>query len=459
MQRLSGMDALFVHQEAGTPMHISVVLIYGPPKADGRSVSFGAIYETFVYRLHASPVFRRKLVTSPSQLDYPYWAEDAEFDLREHLYRVALAKPGDWQQLCTTMGAIHAQGLNMTRPLWEAHVIENLDSIRDLPRGSLAILLKMHHAAIDGLLAAQTIFAIHDLNPVFAEPFAQDDWQGETIPDAWGLATETYIRNMKTPTVLVESTAKLGSATSSVGINDKTPSRQRTRFNDDIESDRVVDGVRFDMTDIKAIRDVVDGASINDVIASIIGGALRSYLANIGELPEHSLMAGTPISEHTGDETSEVSAVALTLCTDVADPLERVQAVHQAAINSKGYKRAVGDRNLSDLSQDLPTRVGALGSRAISAALVIPSVPVPFHTVISNVPGPQVPIYMSGAQLHSLLGLGPLVDDMGLFHAVTSCAGFIDITSVSCKEMMPDIGRYAHCLQQSFEELRSAALS
>ncbi len=462
MQQLSGMDAMFVHQEtARTPMHITAVMIYDPSTAPDKPVRFKQILQTFGYNLHKSPLFRRKLATVPWNLDNPYWLEDGKFDLEYHVRHVSLPKPGDWRQFCILMARLHAHGLDMKRPLWEAYVIGGLSNVKDLPDDAFAVLLKIHHSAIDGVSAAETINAIHTLEPVLARPPRADDWAGEAEPNATSLAARGYFRNMTKPVKLIGQVSKLVGQLSQQVDKDKaarTDSRTRTRFNARISPHRVCDGVRLDLAEVKAIKNAVPNVTVNDVVIAIVGGAMRQYLQAKDELPFDSLGAAAPISVRSEDEMgsggNQISAMTLSMRTDIENPLERLEAIHEHAMESKAYANAMGAHTLSSIADNISARMGSLGVRAITAATLLQEMPLPAHTVVSNVPGPQQPLYMSGARLHSVIGLGPLLDNMGLFHGVMSIAGLLTITFCACREMMPDPEFYTQCLQDSFDELK-----
>ncbi len=466
MQQLSGMDAMFVHQESTrTPMHITSVLIYDPATAPQKPIRFKEILQAFEYNLHKTPVFRRKLVAVPWNLDNPYWIEDSTFDLEYHVRHVALPKPGDWRQFCILMARLHARGLDMSRPLWEAYVIEGLGSIPNLPDGAFAIMLKIHHSAIDGVSGAEIINVIHTSEPVMPSPPESDNWQGEPEPSGFNLARVGYLGNMMRPVKLATLLTRL--VRQQLSERDTGPgahlnSRARTRFNGKVGAHRVCDGVRLDLAEVKAIKNAIGGVTLNDVVVAIIGGALREYLLEKEELPLESLGAAAPISVRGKDEMESggnlISAMTLSLRTDIADPIERVQAVNEAAIKAKAYSNALGARTISNLVNNLSTPIGALGARAISAATMLEELPVSAHTVVSNVPGPQQDLFMCGARLHSFQGIGPLLDNMGLFHVVFSISGGLSITFVSCRDMLLDPQRYRECLQNSFDQLKAAAL-
>jgi WS/DGAT/MGAT family acyltransferase len=465
MQQLTGLDAIFILQEdAHTPMHISPLMLYEPSTASGKSVRFKDILATFQRNLHKSPVFRRKLVRVPMNLDQPYWVEDKHFDLEFHVRHIALPKPGDWRQLCIQVARLHAQGLDMTRPLWEAYVIGGLNDVAGLPRGSFAILLKVHHSAIDGVSGADVVNTLHSLNPEAGDAEPEDDWQGEASPSTWKIWSGSYINSWRRPLKMMATVGHLIPRLYKLRNADKgekTEIHVRTRFNGPISNYRVSDAIRMDLADIKAIKSAVTGATINDVMMTIVGGALRRYLLAKNELPSGSLGAMVPISVRSEDQKgsggNRVSVMMLCLGTDIADPEERLHAVHDAAVKSKAYASAMGLDSMIDIAESLSSQVATVGIRAASMLARLPNTPIPAHVVVSNVPGPQVPLYMSGARLHTLLGLGPVMDNMGLFHAVLSYSGSISIMFVACREMLPDPGFYADCLKEAFNELKRAS--
>ncbi|MEH6604975.1 MAG: wax ester/triacylglycerol synthase family O-acyltransferase [Pseudomonadales bacterium] len=469
MEQLSGLDATFVHNEsARTPMHISPLMIYQQPANKKKAVRFKDILGTFERNLHKSAIFRRKLVQVPMKMDQPYWVEDKNFDLEFHVRHIALPKPGDWRQFCILLARLHARGLDMSRPLWEAYVIEGLDNVEGLPKGAFAILMKVHHSAIDGVSAAGIINALHSLDPVADSIRVDDSWEGEPEPGKFDLLTRAYMNNIRKPLEMTSAIANIVPAFSrlkklkeELGGEDGNVSIG-TRFNGRVSNHRVVDGIAMEFQKIRAIKNAVAGATINDVIVSIVGGGLRRYLTAHDELPDTSLTAAAPISVRSDSDSNskgnQISVMTISLGTDIADPVERLTAVHSGATRSKAYSSAMGASTMTDVAQSMPARMMALGLKAVSAATMLDNLAVPVHTVVSNVPGPQVPIYMSGARVHTLMGLGPLLDGVGLFHAVISNSDNISIMAASCREMMPDPEFYAQCLQESFDELRDAVL-
>jgi WS/DGAT/MGAT family acyltransferase len=464
MQQLSELDYMFVQQESPrTPMHISLVLIYEPRGGGGDRVRFGDILRTFSRSLHKSRIFRRKLVDRTLGLDMPWWVEDPDFDLEFHLRHIALPGPGDWRQLCILLARLHARGLDMRRPLWEGYVIEGLNGVEGLPADSFAMMLKIHHSAIDGVSGAEIIAALHSLTDELTPSPAEDNWQGERDPSALKLWSRAYVNNLWRPLQFAGTVTELVPAVRRVRQLAAGNSRKeqqggtRTVFNARVSSHRVTDALMMELSEIKRIKRTVEGATINDVIVAIVGGALRRYLLARDALPGVTLKCGAPInlrSERSSDSRgNEVGMMIIDMCTGVEDDAERLRAVVESTRASKAYSSAIGADVMMDLTRSLAPRVIDMGFRAASLVSLLGNLSMPVHTVVSNVPGPQQPLYLSGAKVYALMGMGPLMEGMGLFHGVVSGAGRITINFVSCRELMPDPGFYRECLSSAFAEL------
>jgi WS/DGAT/MGAT family acyltransferase len=469
MEQLSGMDASFLHTEtSAAPMHIGPLFIYDVSTAPNGFVRFKDILRTFEDRLDCSTVFRRKLALVPLNLDQPYWIEDENFDLEFHVRHIALPAPGDWRQLCIQVARLHSRPLDRSRPLWEAYVIEGLDKVKGLPKGSFALFLKIHHAAIDGATGTEIMGAIHDLAAVPEQAPARGagEWRPERTPGNGALLWSAYRSNLRHPLRLAKVAAKSVPAFRNLRAGKKEKKfrdlgdKERTRFNAAVSAHRVFGAVNFDLGEVRRIKAAVAGATVNDAMLTIIGGALYKYLDAKGETPEKSLVTGAPVNVRTEAEVGSggnvVSMMSIALRSDIHDPLERMRALHEEAGQSKAYHNAMGARMLTDLSNSLPSHITVLAFRAASAAGLLASTKPTFNTIITNVPGPQVPLYMGGAKLVGSLAAGPCMDNMGLFHPVTSYNGMIAVSFQACREMMPDPHFYEECLRESFAELAAA---
>ena len=468
MKQLSGMDASFLYFEMpNAPTHIGSFAIYDQSTAPGGKVTFKGILTNIKRRLHLARCFRQKLVKVPLDFDHPYWIEDPDFDLEFHVRHIALPHPGDWRQLCIQVVRIHSRPLDLERPLWEMYVIEGLDNVEDVPADSFAVLTKIHHAAIDGVAGAELAGAIHDTAPD-AEPLPPEEpWVPEREPSFLELAARTTLRNIRTPfrfvRVLRRSAPGLlslfrGSPEEEVENSGPVP---RTRFNGTISPHRVVEGRSFSLEDVRDIRKRVPGATVNDVILTVCSGALRKYLEFHKELPKESLVAIAPISVRTDEEEgvagNRISAMSVTLFSNEPDPLERLRKVYRGTKASKATAEAVGARTMTDITQFMPGALAGLAARLYTRLGLANAVKPFLNTVITNVPGPQIPLYFTGARMVGLYGMGPVMDGMGIIHPVFSYSGRIGISVTACRDMMPDPGRYAECLQAAFDELLSAA--
>ena len=471
MQQLSGLDASFVYFETpARPMHVAGVSIYDPSTAPGGEVTFKGILANFHERIHLARTFRQKMVPVPLNLDHPYWIEDKDFDLEFHVRHIALPAPGDWRQLCIQVARLHSRMLDLSRPLWETYVIEGLDNVEGVPPGSFALLQKTHHAAIDGMSGMEMTSAIHDLTPEAEPPATIDTWQGEDDPSPLTLLGRAALNNARRPMhfgrVLARTVPGMGRVADQVRrqqLRMPPASAPRTRFNGTVSPHRVVDARRFDLGAIRRMKRAVDGATVNDVVLAIVGGGLRAYLRDKGELPDEPLLAMAPISVRSeseqGTQGNQVSSMVVSVASDVADPLERLRAVRESTHQSKELTSAVGARTLTEYSQFIPGGLAALAARTASRFEMANRVDPTANCVVTNVPGPRQPLYFAGARLVTMFGMGPIGDGLGLMHPVTSYVDELVIAVTSSREMLPDPAFYTQCLQDSHDELAEATAS
>lgn len=470
MQQLSGPDAMFLHTELeGFPMLIGGVSIYDQSTSPNGVVRFKDILAMFESRLHRSPIFRRKLAEVPFNLDQPYWVDDLNFDLEFHVRHIALPQPGDWRQLCIQVARLHARPLDRGRPLWEAYVIEGLNKVEGVPPGSFALYLKVHHAAIDGASGMQFFSAFNDITPIPAAASLPAVWEAETPPSNTRLLGKAYMNNLKKPGQIVRMGREVMASRKRVkqgleaGDFTELGDIPSTRFNGKLSPHRVVGATKFDFEAVRQIKNSVKGATINDAVLAIVSGALRKYLDAKGELPEESLVTGCPVnvrSEAEKDvEGNLVGMMTTCLNTDIDDPLQRLQQVHDDAMDAKAYMQAQGARMMIDFSETVPASIQALLTQA-SAAAGIAEKNLLMNTTVTNVPGSPVQLYMCGAQIIDSFGIGPISPGMGLFHTVNSMVmkgkGTLTLAFLCCRDAMPDPEFYAECIEASYEELRQA---
>jgi WS/DGAT/MGAT family acyltransferase len=471
MEQLSGQDAMFLHAELdGLPQHIGGVSIYNQATAPGGVVRFKQILAMLESRVHLSPIFRRKLATVPLGLGRPYWVEDPDFDIEYHVRHIALPKPGDWRQLCILAARIHSQPLRRDKPLWEMYVIEGLNNVEDVPANSFALLLKVHHCAMDGASGAQFMNIVHDLTPETVNPGAAPPWIVERMSTG-RMLTRAYIDAWKKPGQVYDMVKQARSAFKRLRLGKERQDfhtledKQKTRFQGKISRHRVVEARRFDFEVVREIKNTLPGTTINDVMLTIVAGGLRKYLKSKDDLPEKTLVAGCPIDVRPPEEQASggnmVGFMNVALRTEIDDPMERLKLVHEEAVSAKAYAQALGPRMMVDLTDVMPGNVLSLALRAASAT-GLSEANVVQNTVITNVPGAPMQLYMCGAELVDSFSLGPLLPNIGLFHIIYSAVqnkkGTISLSFTACRDMLPDPEFYAQCLQESFDELRDEAL-
>lgn len=470
MEQLQGMDASFLALDRPhAPLHIGSLIIYDPKTAPGGFVRFKDILNFINGRLMLSKTMRQRLVTVPFSIDYPYWVEDPNFDLEYHVRHVALPKPGDWRQLCIQAARTFSRPLDMSRPPWEILVVEGLDNVDGAPSGSYAMITKIHHAAIDGMSGIDLMHALHAPTASTAPPNEPDLWKPERLPSQASLFARGYVRGFTLPVRQAAATAKAlpGVARVAKGLVagdfdvDGLLSTPKTRFNKAISPMRVVEARTFPLAGIKAIRKLTDGCKVNDVMLAIIGGALNRYLTHHNELPKTTMTAMAPISVRSEDEKNtmgnQVSAMVVPLGSHISGGQARLEYVFEQTVKSKAMTNAMGARQMTEISKNSPNLFMGLAARLYSQLGIANRVKPVFNTIVTNVPGPPVHIYSSGARMENLFGMLCLMDGLGLGHVVQSYVDKSTIMITACREMMPDPEFYSECLQASYDELAGAA--
>ena len=464
MRQLSGHDARFLYADnPHANANVSFIQIYDQRTAPGGKVRFKSILAHIESRLHRLPVFRQKLLRVPLELDYPYWVEDEHFDLEYHVRHIALPQPGDWRQFCIQASRIHARALDLNRPLWEIYVIEGLDSLLELPKGSFALLIKVHHAAVDVENRCDIVEVLHDVVPNPPPPEPPEPWFPETAPGAFALMCRGAAHLATAPWRLAGPLWRAAPAAMSfAGDLLKPPHLVGTRFNSVVSPHRVFDTRRFGLDEFKAIRTLVPGATVNDAVLAVCGGGLRAYLEAHGELPDHDLMAMAPVAIRGADGVEpgrpELSFLEVALGTHLADPVQRLRHIHAQTSSSQVIARALSARELTDIDEHAPAATLALTSKLYGRTLAAQRGRVaPPACTITNVPGPAVPMYLNGARMSYFSAILPVSDGMGLAFAVTSYDGRIVISPTSCRELMPDPLAFTQCVRDSFQELLALA--
>lgn len=465
MKQMQGMDAAFIAlEQPDAPMHIGSIVIYDPSTAPGGFVRFKDILAFVEGRLQLADTMRQKMVKVPFSVDYPYWVQDSNFDIEYHVRHVALPQPGDWRQLCILAARIFARPLDMSRPPWELTVIEGLDNIPGVPKGSYAMLSKVHHSAIDGASGVDMMNALHTLTPDSEQTLPPDTWRPEPNPSQIGLFARGYGRSLMNPLRQANALRKSmpGMLRAAKGFIKKdfdfkamlgTP---KTRFNGVVSPHRMVDGRTFPLKEIKQIRGLADGATLNDVMLSITGGAMRRYLEHYDELPDNTLTAMAPINVREENEKNtmgnQVSAMFVPLGSHIASVQERMKYVTEETVKSKAMTEALGARQMAEMAKLAPAPVMMAGAAIAARLKLADHIRPTVNTVVTNVPGPPVPIYSAGAKMVNVFGLFCVMDGVKIGHVVQSYVDQVTLTFTACRTAIPDPDFYAQCIQDSFDD-------
>lgn len=475
MQQLSAQDAQFLYMETNKSLsHVTSVGIFDPSTAEGGKVRFKQIIEHVRGRLHTSPIYKRRIYHVPMELDYPYWVEDEHFDIEYHIRHGRLPHPADWRQLCIHLARFHSRPLDMQRAPWEMYVIEGIDNVEGIPKGSYAVATKIHHAAADGMAIVNFFAGLYDIDnqgtPAIAEPPKITSARYEK-PSLAQMSVRGLINVARSPVkiadTLMRNAPAIAQAVQKQLLNQDesaSPPVPSTRFNLETSPHRMFDATYFDLDSFKQIKQLVNGATINDVVLAICSAALRRYLIHHKELPATSLRAFVPVNVRTKQENNDqqsqpgnnISTIAPTLFTNIEDPVERLSLIQAETRAQKGAKKGVSARLMSDVTRHIPASAQVLAARLLMSSEMAGRMT---NVCISNVPGPPVPVYMNGAVCVKNMGLGPLGDRMGLFIAVTSYNGMMSINATSCRRTLPDIEFFTQCIRQSHEELLTLALT
>ena len=462
MQRLSGLDASFLYLETSSqPMHVCSIIELDTSTMPG-GYSFDRLRDALSLRLKSMPQFREKLANSPLNLDHPVWVDDENFDVDRHLHRIGLPPPGGRSELSEICGHIASLPLDRGRPLWEMWVIEGVagtDCHRD---GRLAVMTKVHHSGVDGVTGANLM---SQLCATEADAPAPDPVEGVGGGSGLQIAAGGLVRFATRPLHLanvVPQTMSSVVATVRKALEGQAMARPfaapRTAFNASISGRRTIAYAQLDLEDVKKVKNHL-GVKVNDVVMALVSGVLRQYLAERNALPDSSLVASVPVSVHGKSDRpgrNQVSAMFSSLQTQIADPVERLKSIAEANSVAKQHSSAIGASLLQDWSQFAAPAVFGIAMRLYARTRLTESMPV-HNLVVSNVPGPQVPLYLLGCEVKAMYPLGPIFHGSGLNITVMSLSGKLDVGLISCPDLLPDLWEMADDFAVAMEELLAAS--
>lgn len=461
MRRLSGTDTLFLAME--TPawhQHVGGVTILDPGP---EGFSFDAVVDHIAERIRYSPKFTWKLARAPLSLDRPVWVDAPEFDVRDHVHRIHVPSPGTPRQLGEIVGALASRQLDRSRPLWEVWIIEGVQG------GRVAFVLKYHHCLLDGMAGADLATTLFDLAPDATTPLVPAPSEGESSAgdfDRTQVALDLIGRGVRLP-------ISWGSFALNLGIKGAL---MANRWRADIDSRTILHGPRSllngevgrhrqmtfasvalaDVTELKRLHEV----TINDVVLALCSGAIREHLLRLGDLPETSLTCSVPVStrdrdDHTQD--NQVSSMFVSLATDVSDPVERLRAIRASSQSAKRMAKAMSARHIQSLGDVASPLLLSQAFKAVWATQLMTKGPLRTNTVVSNVPGPPVPLYLAGSRVAGIFPSSVILAGMGTNFTVVSNVDRLDIGLHVDPDLVEDPWHLADGVPRALAELLEAS--
>jgi WS/DGAT/MGAT family acyltransferase len=457
MDRLSSIDASFLTNESSNAhMHVGAVLIFeGPPPA------YNDLLEHVQSRLHLVPRFRQKLAFPPVETGRPFWIDDPNFNLAYHVRHSALPSPGSEEQLRNITGRLFSQSLDRSKPLWELWLVQGLE------RNRFAIVSKTHHALVDGVAGVDIGTVLFDLKPV-PDPIEPDrDWVPSPPPSSAELAARgiaevaeapfkfgrRLLRAASHPERTAQRVVEGGEALAEVAWNFTDPAPE-IPLKTEIGSHRRFAWTRSELDDFKRIKDAL-GGTVNDVVLTVVSGALRSWLRSRGIKTEGlELRALVPVSIRAEDERGQlgnrIAAMRGPLPVYIEDPVKRLEVVRAAMDGLKESKQALGAEVISRLNDFAPPTLLAQASRINFSTRL-------FNLIVTNVPGPQIPLYVLGRELQDVFPVAFLPENHALAVAIMSYNGGMDFGLLGDYDSMEDIEMLATGLSESLADLLAAA--
>ena len=480
MRQLTSVDTQFLALESSRQTgHVGGLAMLDPTTTATGTLELADMCRLMGERVPLLPPLRWRLVEVPFGLDYPYWVEDEDFDLDFHIRELALPPPGNRTQLGEQVARIMARPLDRARPLWELYLIHGVEG------GLTAMLTKVHHAVIDGLSGAEIMSVLLDLAPEGRKLPAprprerSDGAPGEIEMLARGLlGVPRYpVRMLRAlPSALPNLDETAFSALPGAGLVARAASRlqrigrddgevvermtlrpPRTSFNGRISAHRRFVFGQLSLDEVKAVKNE-HGYTVNDVVVAICAGAVRRWLVEHDELPVDPLVAQIPVSVRTEEEAgtfgNRIVLMHAPLFTNIEDPVDRLHRTHEALRVMKERHRALPADLLRDANHFIPPAVFSRAARATFALTSRDPGRPSWNLVISNVPGPQEPLYCAGARLVANHPVSVITDGMGLNITVMSYCGRLDFGIVADRDQMPDVWRMIDWLGEALEELR-----
>jgi diacylglycerol O-acyltransferase len=454
VERVTGMDAAFLELESPTMhLHVVGVLVLDPSTAEG-GFSADRLVRLYSERLHLIPPFRRRVVEVPAGIDHPRWIEDSEFDLDNHLLFHRLGPDAGLDDLEQFVGEVCAKPLSRDVPLWQTWLVEGFAD------GTVALVTKVHHALMDGAAGGDLMTSLLDLTPEQAphpeppprtseEPPPLRRLLRDAVPAAFG-------RIARIPGAIVHTVASVAGSAREVAaqpsaILSLAPS---SSLNGPLTANRSVAFRRCSLDDLALVHHAL-GATINDVVVAATTMSMRDYLLARGERPAQPLVASVPVDRRREGEDfgNHTSNILVPLPVHLDDPIAIVRSIHEATTGAKAAGQAL-DSSILDMWLGLMPAALLIAGAALYSRLGLGRLHPPlFNTIVSNMPGPPMPLYLAGARLVALYPMGPLIANTGLNLTVLSHDGKVDVGIIACPDLVDDVGEIADRFVDAVAEL------
>jgi diacylglycerol O-acyltransferase / wax synthase len=459
-ERLSAVDVSFLYLESPTTaMHVGEVALFRPPDGADAGDQYDVLCRLVAERIGLVPRYRQKVRFVPARLANPVWVDDEDFDITYHVRRSALPRPGTLDQLRELVGRVSSRHLDRSRPLWEIYLVEGLED------GRFAILTKTHHAMVDGADVLDVASLILDPSPQPRESLP-DAWTASREPSPVGLVVDAVADTLRRPTQVLDTlragvadaratTMRTFGAAAGVLAAARTSLRPAppSPLNAVIGEQRRFGMAATSLDDYKRVRKA-HGGTVNDVVLATVTGALRIWLLTRGEsvTPKTAVRAMVPLSVRGDDEVgslaSRVSSYFVDLPVGEPSPVVRLHQVSYAMKAHKESGQAVGATAMVALSGFAPPTIHSAAARLASGLTSRL-----FNVVVTNVPGPQYPLYAAGAQMTEAYPVVPLGRGQAVSVGLTSYDGGVYFGLNADRDAMPDVDVLAQCLEESLAEL------
>lgn len=485
MRQLSELDASFLYLESDTaPMHIGGIYLFEEPE-QAKPLSYSTFVAYLRSRLHVVPLFRQKLREIPLKLGRPYWIDDPDFSIERHLAYVNLGEKGRLDSLMGLASKILEEPLKRDRPLWHITFVDGFRAreSREIPKGDeggenreadqgprgFALIVRLHHAAIDAFSGEEIMGKLLEYSPSARPIGPPQPWRPQPAPSDERVALQAGANLVRKP-FRVASLAASAAGAASRGLIHRQLRRlplplplfsaPHSPFNRQITGNRRIVSAEVSLARLKAIKASIGDVTLNDVVLGLCAETLRRYMAEHRQDTRRSLVAMTPVSVRSKSlrraTGNQMSAMLLDLATNEPDPARRIRQIHWNAVASEPYQEAISADRLTEL---VPSTMLALSARLYSELQLAQRYQPVFNVPITNVPGPQVPLFLQGSRLVRQYNTAPLFDSMGLVIVAVSYQGALTINFTLCPDVVADGASLAELTRDSLACIEEAALA